>query len=93
MEIYEEDEASEEFQELLRQVDEEHRNEAVLNIGGVTLSQQEEDLMKLPPGMAMDPKLTETEFDCSSEESYAKLRMELRKWEEHNLDHEEDLEN
>ena len=80
------------FQELLKQVDKEHDDEEVINIGGADLDHQEKQLLKLPPGMSLDPKLTERDFDCKTEESFSTLRMELRKWKEHDADHEGGLE-
>ena len=92
IDIYEEDEDNEAFQKLLREVDQEHADEAVINIGGAELNQQEEALLKLPPKMSTNPKVTENIFDCSSEEMFSQLRMEVRQWREHDADHEGGLE-
>ena len=88
--IYNEDE--ENFQKLLSEIDAEHEAEQTLNIGGAELNVQENKLLKLPPGMALTPKLTETDFNCNNEVMFAKLRMEIKMWKEHDEDYDGGLE-
>ena len=56
------------------------------------MTEQEMKLAKLPPGTATNPKLSTFKFDCASELMNCKLRMEYRKWEEHDEDAEAGLE-
>ena len=83
LDIYREEEDAQAFQDLLKQIDKEHQEQEVLSIGGAELSDQEKSLLRLPPGTSVNPKLTSFEFDCNTEAMNAKLRMELRKWGEH----------
>ena len=67
VEVYEEDQDSEEFQELLREVDRELEEQEPLVIGGAQLSKEEGTLLKYPPGTAVVSDLNEFEFRSAQE--------------------------
>ena len=55
-------------------------------IGDAQIDLKETELLKLPPGTAVNPKLSHHDFDCASEILNVKLRHEQRTWEEHDSD-------
>ena len=71
---------------LLEEIDKEHQDQEVMVIGDAQIDLKETELLKLPPGTAVNPKLSHHDFDCASEILNVKLRYEQRTWEEHDSD-------
>ena len=96
--IYREQEDLEGFQKLLEEIDREQEDElaAVRLIGEGDgegeLSSPEKRVLRLPPGTAINPKLSEDQFRCENEILNVKLRYEQRKWEQQDADYHDGLE-
>ena len=93
--IYKEQDDPEGFQELLKEIDKEQEEElaAVKLVGEGELTSPERRVLRLPPGTAINPKLSEDQFKCENEILNVKLRYEQKKWEQQDADYHDGLEN
>ena len=92
VQIYEEMEDPDAFQELLKEIDDEHEKEQVYTIGGTQLSTPEKALLRLPPGTSVNPTLSKDTFSMENEILNVKLRYEQKKWQEQDADAAEGIE-